>query len=50
VITARYVDAVDIDRLSRHYRGVAYPTRNRIRVSAWVIAVERWHGWDHLRG
>ena len=40
---------VDIDRLSRHYRGVAYPTRDRTRVSAWV-AVERWHGWGHLRG
>jgi PPOX class probable F420-dependent enzyme len=39
----------DIDRLSRHYRGVAYPTRDRPRVSAWV-AVERWHGWGSLRG
>ena len=40
---------VDIDRLSRHYRDVAYPTRDRPRVSAWV-AVERWHGRGSLRG
>ena len=39
----------DIDRLSRHYRGVVYSNRDRPRVSAW-IAVERWHGWGHLRG
>ena len=39
----------DIDRLSRHYRGVAYSTRDRPRVSAW-IAVDRWHGWGKLRG
>jgi Pyridoxamine 5'-phosphate oxidase len=31
------------------WRGVAYPTRDRPRVSAWV-AVERWHGWGSLRG
>ena len=37
----------DIDRLSRHYRGVAYPNRDRPRISAW-IAVERWHGWGRL--
>lgn len=35
---------VDIDRLSHHYRGEPYPTRDRPRVSAW-IEVERWHGW-----
>jgi PPOX class probable F420-dependent enzyme len=34
----------DIDRLSRHYRGREYPTRDRGRVSAW-IEVERWHSW-----
>ncbi|MFZ5847886.1 MAG: PPOX class F420-dependent oxidoreductase [Actinomycetota bacterium] len=34
----------DIDRLSRHYTGRAYPTRDRGRVSAWV-EIERWHGW-----
>ena len=34
----------DIDRLSRHYTGEPYPTRDRARVSAW-IEVETWHGW-----
>jgi PPOX class probable F420-dependent enzyme len=34
----------DIDRLSHHYRGRPYPTRDRARVSAW-IEIERWHGW-----
>lgn len=34
----------DIDRLSRHYTGREYPTRDRGRVSAWV-EIERWHGW-----
>ncbi|MFJ4468289.1 PPOX class F420-dependent oxidoreductase [Streptomyces sp. NPDC089424] len=38
----------DIDRLSRHYNGRAYPDRVRGRVSAW-IAVERWHGWGALK-
>ena len=37
-------DLADIDRLSRHYGGDAYPNRERGRVSAWV-EVERWHGW-----
>ncbi len=37
-------DLVDIDRLSRHYAGRPYPTRDRPRVSGW-IEVERWHGW-----
>ena len=37
-------DLADIDRLSRHYRGSEYPTRDRGRVSAW-IEVERWHAW-----
>jgi PPOX class probable F420-dependent enzyme len=35
----------DIDRLSRHYGGGAYPTRDRARVSAW-IEVDHWHGWN----
>ncbi|MDT3725567.1 PPOX class F420-dependent oxidoreductase [Streptomyces sp. DSM 41972] len=38
----------DIDRLSRHYGGGAYPNRERPRVSAWV-EVERWHGWGALK-
>ena len=37
-------DLVDIDRLSRHYGGNPYPTRDRRRVSAW-IEVDSWHGW-----
>ncbi|MFF8541043.1 PPOX class F420-dependent oxidoreductase [Streptomyces werraensis] len=38
----------DIDRLSRHYGGDAYPDRERRRVSAWV-EVERWHGWGAMK-
>ncbi|MGW5968666.1 PPOX class F420-dependent oxidoreductase [Streptomyces sp. NPDC055186] len=38
----------DIDRLSRHYTGNAYPDRVRSRVSAW-IEVDRWHGWGALK-
>ncbi|MEV5334072.1 PPOX class F420-dependent oxidoreductase [Streptomyces werraensis] len=38
----------DIDRLSRHYSGDAYPDRERRRVSAWV-EVERWHGWGAMK-
>ena len=38
------VDLVDIDRLSTHYTGKAYSTRDRKRVSAW-IEIETWHGW-----
>ena len=34
----------DIDRLSRHYTGRAYPVRNRARVNA-HITVDRWHRW-----
>ncbi|CAL9352574.1 hypothetical protein SUDANB145_00498 [Streptomyces sp. enrichment culture] len=34
----------DIDRISTHYTGGAYPDRVRSRVSA-LIEVERWHGW-----
>lgn len=37
-------DLRDIDRLSSHYTGNAYPKRDRGRVSAW-IEVDRWHGW-----
>ena len=37
-------DLAGIDRLSRHYTGDPYPTRDRRRVSAW-IEVETWHGW-----
>ena len=37
-------ELADIDRLSRHYGGGAYPNRARGRVSAW-IEIDRWHGW-----
>ena len=37
-------DLVDIDRLSNHYVGGAYPNRTNKRVSA-RIEIERWHGW-----
>jgi len=37
-------DLQDIDRLSTHYRGEPYPTRDRPRTSAW-IEIDRWHGW-----
>jgi len=33
-----------IDRLSQHYRGQPYKTRDRPRVNAW-IQVEHWHAW-----
>ena len=39
---------VDIDRLSRHYRGRQYSDRSRGRVSA-LVEVERWHGWGDVR-
>lgn len=35
-----------IDRLSVHYTGRPYPTRDRERVNGWVV-VESWHGWRH---
>lgn len=38
----------DIDRISRHYTGDAYPQRDRGRVSAW-IEIDRWHGWGAAR-
>ncbi|GAA4355497.1 pyridoxamine 5'-phosphate oxidase family protein [Angustibacter luteus] len=37
-------ELADIDRLSRHYGGDAYPNRERPRVSAW-IEIDHWHGW-----
>ncbi len=42
-------DLVDIDRLSRHYTGHEYGTRDRARVSA-HLTVERWHGWGAALG
>ena len=41
-------DLADIDRVSRHYGGNPYPTRDRGRVSAW-ISVDRWYGWGSLK-
>ncbi len=41
-------DLSGIDRLSRHYTGNPYPTRDRERVNGW-ITVQSWHGW-HLAG
>ena len=41
-------DLVDIDRLSTHYTGNAYPVRDSPRVSAW-IEVDSWHGWGAAR-
>ncbi|MFJ2949502.1 PPOX class F420-dependent oxidoreductase [Streptomyces sp. NPDC087226] len=38
----------DIDRLSLHYTGKAYPNRERPRVSAW-LEVDRWHGWGAMK-
>ena len=37
-------DLTDIDRLSDHYRGRAYPNRARARVTAW-LDIERVHVW-----
>lgn len=37
----------DIDRLSKHYAGQAYPVRDRARVTA-LVEVERWHGWGEV--
>jgi len=34
----------DIDRISSHYRGQAYPNRTSPRTSAW-IEIDRWHAW-----
>ena len=38
----------DIDRLSKHYNGEGYKTRDRRRISAWIV-VDRWHGWGAAR-
>jgi PPOX class probable F420-dependent enzyme len=38
----------DIDRLSRHYSGNAYPNRESPRVSG-HLTIERWHGWGKMR-
>ncbi|MFD5100934.1 PPOX class F420-dependent oxidoreductase [Streptomyces albidochromogenes] len=38
----------DIDRLSQHYLGRPYTSRDRRRVSAW-IEIDRWHGWGTLK-
>jgi hypothetical protein len=34
----------DIDRLSQHYTGQPYGSRERPRVSVHV-SIDRWHGW-----
>jgi PPOX class probable F420-dependent enzyme len=41
-------DLADIDRVSTHYTGQAYPQRDRGRFSAW-IEVDRWYGWGSLK-
>ncbi|WP_369052520.1 TIGR03618 family F420-dependent PPOX class oxidoreductase [Kineococcus terrestris] len=41
-------DLADIDRLSGHYLGTPYPTRDSPRVSV-LVEVERWHGWGAAR-
>ena len=41
-------ERTDIDRISAHYTGRAYPDRERTRFSAW-IEVDRWHGWGALK-
>ncbi|MCW5250282.1 PPOX class F420-dependent oxidoreductase [Streptomyces sp. SHP 1-2] len=41
-------DLSDIDRISAHYGGSAYPDRDRGRVSVW-IEVERWFGWGEIK-
>ena len=38
-------DLAGIDRLSVHYGGNPYPTRDRKRVNAWM-EIDRWHGWN----
>jgi PPOX class probable F420-dependent enzyme len=41
-------DLSDIDRLSKHYTGNAYPNRESPRVSA-HLEIDRWHAWGTLR-
>ncbi len=43
------VELRDIDLLSRHYTGNAYPDRERPRVSVHV-ELDRYHGWGSVRG
>jgi PPOX class probable F420-dependent enzyme len=38
----------DIDRLSTHYTGNAYPDRTSPRVSC-QLEIERWHAWGRLK-
>ncbi len=38
-------DLSGIDRVSQHYTGHPYPTRDRARVNGW-ITVQSWHGWN----
>lgn len=38
------VDLAGIDRMSRHFRGQPYGSRDRKRFNAW-IEIDRWHGW-----
>jgi PPOX class probable F420-dependent enzyme len=40
-------DMADIDRISQHYLGKPYSTRDRERISAWMD-IDRWHGWGKL--
>lgn len=40
-------DLVDIDRLSKHYTGQQYPTRDRARFSV-RVQIDRWHGWGEM--
>lgn len=41
-------ELADIDRLSTHYTGERYSTRDRARVSA-LVEIEHWHGWGALK-
>jgi PPOX class probable F420-dependent enzyme len=41
-------DLADIDRVSTHYTGGPYPTRDRPRVTV-VVEIEHWHGWGAAR-
>lgn len=41
-------DLSDVDRLSMHYTGRPYPTRDRRRVSAW-IEIGQWHAWGAVK-
>jgi PPOX class probable F420-dependent enzyme len=42
------VGLTEIDRLSTHYTGSAYPNRESPRVAT-RLQVERWHAWGSLR-